>query len=93
MKNRNAILFEPQAAAAAYAFAAVLDRIRFGVVPPLAAREVLRHQAATLATSLSAKIDAWYFFWQKLDVDIDRPLDAIYDATALGWASKWDLKA
>lgn len=93
MKNRNAILFEPQAAAAAYAFAAVLDRVRFGVVPPLAAREVLRHQAATLATSLSAKIDAWYFFWQKLDVDVDRPLDAIYDATALGWASKWDLKA
>jgi adenosylcobinamide amidohydrolase len=93
LKNRNAVLYEPQAAAAAYAFAAVLDRVRFGVLPPLAARDVLRHQSATLAASLSAKIDAWYFFWQKLDVDMNRPLDAVYDAAALGWTSKWDLKA
>jgi len=93
MKNRNAVLYEPQVAAAAYAFAAVLDRVRFGVLPPLAARDVLRHQAATLATSLSAKIDAWYLFWQQLDVDMNRPLDAVYDAAALGWTSKWELKA
>jgi len=93
VKNTSAVLYEPQAAAAAYAFAAVLDRIRFGVLPPLAACDVLRHQAATLATTLSAKIDAWYDFWQRLDVKMDRPLDAVYDATALGWTSKWDLKA
>jgi adenosylcobinamide amidohydrolase len=93
MKNKNAVLYEPQAAAAAYAFAAVLDRVRFGVLPPLSARDVLRHQAATLATSLAAKVDAWYSFWQKLDVDMNRPLDAVYDAAALGWTSKWDLKA
>jgi adenosylcobinamide amidohydrolase len=93
MKNKNAVLYEPQVAAAAYAFAAVLDRVRFGVLPPLAARDVLRHQAATLAASLSAKTDAWYSFWQQLDVDMNRPLDAVYDAAALGWTSKWDLKA
>jgi adenosylcobinamide amidohydrolase len=92
-KNKNAVLYEPQAAAAAYAFAAVLDRVRFGVLPPLSARDVLRHQAATLATSLAAKVDGWYYFWQKLDVDMNRPLDAVYDAAALGWTSKWDLKA
>jgi adenosylcobinamide amidohydrolase len=92
LKNRNAVLYEPQAAAAAYAFAAVLDRVRFGALPPLAAREILRHQAATLAASLSAKTDAWYSFWQRLDVDMNRPLDAVYDAAALGWTSKWDLK-
>ena len=93
VKNRNAILYEPQAAAAAYAFAAVLDRVRFGVIPASAARDVLRHQAATLAASLSAKTDAWYSFWQQLDVDMNRPLDAVYDAAALGWTSKWELKA
>ena len=93
MKNKNAVLYEPQVAAAAYAFAAVLDRVRFGVLPPLAARDVLRHQAATLAASLSAKTDAWYSFWQQLDVDMNRPLDALYDAAALGWTSKWDSKA
>ena len=93
LKNRNAVLYEPQAAAASYAFAAVLDRVRFGVLPALSARDVLRHQAATLATALSAKTDAWYSFWQKLNVDMNRPLDAVYDAAALGWTSKWDLKA
>ena len=92
-KNQNAVFFEPQVAAAAYAFAAVLDRVRFGVLPPAAARDVLRQQAATLASSLSAKTDAWYSFWQQLHVDMSRPLDAIYDAAALGWISKWDLKA
>jgi adenosylcobinamide amidohydrolase len=93
VKNKNAVLYEPQVAAAAYAFAAVLDRVRFGVLPPLAARDVLRHQAATLAASLSAKTDAWYSFWQQLDVEMNRPLDALYDAAALGWTSKWDSKA
>jgi hypothetical protein len=56
----------------------------------LAARDVLRHQAATLATSLCAKNEAWYWFWRQLDVDMNRPLDAVYDAAALGWSSKWD---
>jgi adenosylcobinamide amidohydrolase len=92
-KNQNAVFFEPQVAAAAYAFAAVLDRVRFGVLPPAAARDVLRQQAATLAASLSAKTEAWYSFWQQLHVDMSRPLDAIYDAASLGWISKWDLKA
>jgi hypothetical protein len=26
-------------------------------------------------------------------VDMSRPLDAVYDATALGWTAKWDSKA
>jgi hypothetical protein len=59
----------------------------------MAARDVLRQQAATLAASLAARVDAWYSFWQQLDVDMNRPLDAVYDAAALGWTSKWDLKA
>lgn len=89
-KNRNAVLYEPQTAAAAYAFAGVLDRVRFHVLPGSAAREVLRHQAATLAASLSARVDLWHRFWQKLDVSIERPLDAVYDAAALGWTAKWE---
>ena len=91
-KNRNAILYEPQVAAAAYAFASVLDRIRFGVVPASAGRDVLRHQAATIAASLATRVEDWYRYWQELDVDISRPLDAVYDAIALGWTSKWESK-
>lgn len=92
-KNKNAVLYEPQVAAAAYAFGAVLDRVRFGTLPLLAACDVLRQQAATLATSLAAKPEGWYGFWQQIDVDMTCPLDAVYDAAALGWTAKWESKA
>ena len=89
-KNKNAVLFEPQVAAAAYAFAAVLDRVRFGTVPPAAGRDVLRQQAATLASALAARPENWFGFWQRLDVNMTCPLDAVYDAVAMGWTAKWD---
>jgi hypothetical protein len=92
-RNKNAVFYEPQVAATAYAFAAILDRIRFGVLPRSAAIEVLRQQAATLAAALSAKTADWPVFWQQIDVNPDRPLDAVYDATALGWTAKWESKA
>jgi hypothetical protein len=88
--NRNAILYEPQVAAAAYAFAAVWDRALAGVLPETAMRDVLRQQAATLAAALAADTRRWHSFWLKIDVKLNRPLDAIYDAVALGWAAKWD---
>jgi adenosylcobinamide amidohydrolase len=91
-KNKNAVMYEPQVAASAYAFAAVWDRVRFGVLPASAAREVLRQQAATMAASLSAQTENWHGFWRQLDVTMDRPLDAVYDAIALGWAAKWEPK-
>ena len=92
-KNRNSVLYEPQVAAAAYAFGAVLDRVRFGTLPLSAARDVLRQQGATLAASLAAQPEAWYGFWQQIDVDMNCPLESVYDAAALGWAAKWELKA
>ena len=91
-KNRNAILYEPQVAAAAYAFTAVWDRLRFGVLPASAGRDVLRQQAALVAASLSARTEAWHRFWQQLDVNMDQPLEVIYDALALGWTAKWESK-
>jgi adenosylcobinamide amidohydrolase len=91
-KNRNAILYEPQVAAAAYAFAGVLDRVRFGVLPASAGRDVLRFQSATLAASLSVQPEMWHAFWLQLDVCMERPLDAVYDALAAGWTAKWKSK-
>ncbi len=88
-KNRNALLYEPQVSAAAYAFAGVFDRVRFGVLPASTGRDVLRQQAATMAASVAARCEDWYIFWQKLDVNLDRPLDAVFDAVALGWTAKW----
>lgn len=92
-KNRNAVLFEPQVAAAAFAFASVLDRIRFGVLPPSIGREVLRHQAATIAASLSTQIERWSHFFRKVQVDDNQPLNAVYDAIGLGWMAKWDSRS
>jgi adenosylcobinamide amidohydrolase len=91
-KNKNAIIYEPQVAASAYAFAAVWDRVRFGVLPFDAAAEILRQQAATLAASLAARTELWNTFWAELQVNMDRPLEAVYDALALGWAAKWQSK-
>jgi len=91
-KNRNSVLYEPQVAAAAYAFASVLDRVRFGVLPPAVGCEVLRHQAATIAASLSTRMERWNGFREKIIVDMNQPIDAVYDALALGWAAKWELK-
>ena len=91
-KNRNAVLYEPQVAAAAYAFASVWDRIRYGVLPASSAREILRQQAATLAASLAAQPENWHVFWQQLDVEMNGPLRSIYDAVALGWTAKWASK-
>ncbi len=91
-KNKEAVLYEPQVAAAACALTTVWDRIRFGVLPVSAARDVLRQQAATLAASLSARPESWYQFLQELEVDQDRPLELVYDALALGWRAKWESK-
>jgi adenosylcobinamide hydrolase len=88
-KNKVSVLHDVQLAAAAYAFAGVLDRLRFGTLPSSAARDVLRQQAATMAASLSTRLEEWHLFWQQIEVDMTRPLDAIFDGIALGWAAKW----
>jgi len=89
-KNFQSVVYEPKVAAAAYAIAAVLDRIRVGTVPASAARDIFRQQVATLAASLAAKPDAWPEFYGRLAVA--DPVEAsrgIYAAVALGWSEKW----
>src|ERR1700735_4375462 len=65
-KNFQSVVYEPKVAAAAYAIAAVLDRIRAGTLPAGAALDIFRQQLATLATSLAAKPDAWPQFYVRL---------------------------
>jgi adenosylcobinamide amidohydrolase len=89
-KNFQSVVYEPKVAAAAYAIAAVLDRIRVGTLPAGAARDVFRQQAATLASSLAAKPDAWAEFYARLaDVDPEDAARGVYGAIALGWSHKW----
>jgi adenosylcobinamide amidohydrolase len=89
-KNLKSVVYEPKVAAAAYAMAAILDRIRHGVLPATAARDVFRQYAAVLATSLAAKPDHWPDFFSRLsDVTPERPADAVFQAIAMGWSEKW----
>lgn len=88
-KNLKSVLYEPQVSAAAFAFAAVWDRVRFGTLSSILAVPVLRQQAATLATSLAAKPDAWLPCYEKLAVQEEAFLEVVYDALALGWRLKW----
>ena len=89
-KNVKSIVYEPKVAAAAYAIAAILDRIRYGTLPASSARDIFRQQAATIATSLSAKPDRWPHFYGELsEANPDQPMRAIFSAIALGWSSKW----
>ncbi|MGC1903589.1 MAG: adenosylcobinamide amidohydrolase [Candidatus Acidiferrum sp.] len=89
-KNFNSVVYEPKVAAAAFAIAAVLDRIRCGTLPDSAARDIFRQQVATLATSLAARPDGWAEFYGRLaEADPEQASRGVYAAIALGWAAKW----
>jgi adenosylcobinamide amidohydrolase len=88
--NVKAPVHEPLVGAAAYAIAAVLDRVRYGTLPAGLAREALRQQGASLAASVAAKPECWSEFYRALpEPDAERPAPFVLAAIALGWASKW----
>jgi hypothetical protein len=86
-KNSKSVFYEPLVAAAAYAFAAVLDRIRYETLPSGVSQEALRQQAAGMAASLSAKPLLWPDFRQQLTED--DPIRLLLKGIALGWSAKW----
>jgi adenosylcobinamide amidohydrolase len=89
-KNFKSVVYEPKIAAAAFAIAAVLDRIRFGTLPVNAVKDIFRQQVAILAASLAAKPDHWPYFYSQLSgADPAEPMRAVLSAIALGWSSKW----
>ncbi|MGH7966596.1 MAG: adenosylcobinamide amidohydrolase, partial [Candidatus Binatia bacterium] len=88
-QNSKAVLFEPATASRAYAYAAVLDRIHYGTLPRSLAGDVLREQAAGMASALAAKPHLWFEFFQQIAVDVEQPLEAVIAALALGWSKKW----
>ncbi|MCY3770549.1 MAG: adenosylcobinamide amidohydrolase [Gemmatimonadetes bacterium] len=88
-KNIRSVVHDPGVSAAAYAFAAVWDRLRHGTLSTELAAPLLRQQAAVLASSVAAKPEAWPTCYEKLVVHEDALLDTVYDAIALGWRLKW----
>ena len=89
-KNDKSVFYEPQVAAAAYALAAVLDRLRYGTLPAGCAKDALRQQAANMACALAAKPDRWFAYWNQLPSDGEQDTAAlVIQALALGWKTKW----
>ena len=104
-RNQRAVLMEPLVTAAAYAMAAVIDRVRYGTLPASVAADALVQQATTLAVSLAAAPSRWSEFRAQLHqaarvegaaVDAGRgdaealdPLPLVAAALALGWREKW----
>lgn len=88
-KNIRSVVHDPGVSAAAYAYAAVWDRVRHGTLSTGLAAPLLRQQAAVLASAVAAKPEAWPACYEQLAVHEDALLDAVYDAIALGWRLKW----
>ena len=88
-KNIRSVVHDPGVSAAAYAYAAVWDRLRHGTLSADLAAPLLRQQAAVLASAVAAKPEAWPVCHEQLAVHEDALLDAVYDAIALGWRLKW----
>jgi adenosylcobinamide amidohydrolase len=86
-KNSNPVFYEPMVAAGAYAFAAVMDRVRYQVLPESVRQEALRQQAASIAVGLSAKGHLWD--WFRGEIREAEPVRMVLRGIALGWSAKW----
>jgi len=99
--NWKPVVYEPQLAAAGYAFAAVLDRVLAGTFGASSARESLLHQAALMAAGLAGQPDNFASFRRELlphlptelgpapDALIAAAIALAQRAVALGWQRKW----
>jgi adenosylcobinamide amidohydrolase len=87
--NQLGVTMEPRVAAAAYAYAAVLDRIQYGTLPVELAGDVLRDQAANVAVALSSKPGMWPEFWRRIPANTVDRLEPFVRGLALGWQMRW----
>ncbi|MDB5105470.1 MAG: hypothetical protein JWP91_3159 [Fibrobacteres bacterium] len=87
--NFQAVVHEPLVAGAAYALAAVRDRIAYGTLPEASGRELLANQAAMMAAGLAAKTEAFPYFRSALAAQSSDIPALAAQALALGWREKW----
>ena len=95
----DSLSFDARVAAAAYGYAELLDRLRFGNLPANIASEILLDQASQAAVAVSAKPGRWPIFWQalaKLDrnktnknSEQEQQIVLFVAAIAQGWQAKW----
>ena len=89
-RNSKAVFYEPLVGAAAHALAAVLDRVRHGMLPESVQHDAAVQQAATIAAGLAAKPHKWPDFRAQLHASRHvEPKPLVLAAIALGWSEKW----
>jgi len=88
-KNAIGVLMEPRVSAAAFAYAAVLDRLQYGTLPADLAGELLRDQSASVAVALSAKPALWPEYWSRIPASATDRLEPFVTGLALGWQARW----
>jgi adenosylcobinamide amidohydrolase len=88
-QNEMAVVYEPRVAAAAYAYAAVLDRLQYGTLPEQLAATMLRDQSANVAVALSSKLALLGEYWMQIPEQPKDRLEPFVKALALGWQTRW----
>jgi adenosylcobinamide amidohydrolase len=89
-KNAKSAFYEPLVGAAAYALAAVCDRVRYGTLPDSVAADAMAQQAAVIAANLAAQVSRWTEFRGVLRPYANSDVKAlVLRAIALGWSEKW----
>ncbi|MEA3638610.1 MAG: adenosylcobinamide amidohydrolase [Lamprobacter sp.] len=89
--NLMALIHDPQAAAAAYAMAEIIDLARAGVLHAEVAREAMINQAALLAAAVAVAPEQFPALREALQSQPDlAPGVLAARAVALGFARKWD---
>ena len=87
--NKDAVFKDSKLVAAAYAYAALLDRVEFGTLAKSIQADVLTDQAVNAAIAVAANGHYANDFRSKLAFDEAEPLSAFAQAIALGWQKKW----
>ncbi len=103
--NWQAVIHEPQVSAAAYALAAVIDRVQYGTLGASVAHEAVLNQAALLAVGLAARAESFAEVRSELARDDvfsrrdegrdgaeawnGRVAEVVAAAMAAGWRLKW----
>lgn len=88
-KNKKSVFREPKLVAAAYAYAALLDRLEYGTLSPHIESDVLLDQAVNAAIAVSGKSQDWQYFRSQLSSINDDKLTPFINAISAGWQRKW----
>jgi len=88
-QNKHSVFRDAKLVAAAYAYAAILDRLHYQTLSPTIRNDVLLDQAANTAMALSSTNEQWQQLRDQLEPQRGDALDLFVQAMAIAWRTKW----